>query len=612
MFMTSVFSGAGLNGTDAEQERDPPAAPTPVSFPERRAYTARTWNEASPPPRLQPLFARVAKPADISARHIDALNIEAVEACPPEELLPLASDGSSYLPALTPNQAIDPAASYAHVIKLDATNARRRQEWHEKLAELRLENDSAFRVINRTTQPGVKPPRLAYLRKFWEGLESLAQYWDTSLDHYYERLPPNPDLHSEKDAKRQRLDSHASQPSILTLQTASAAHTTAHTISKQNASSTQPEGDHARENASPDNTASQVNGADKDNDPSSTSSSATPEPRLCPRYKGRRMASGREMPDHFRAEAVKAFVEAVVWSFQASIAAPRQLPIVQINKLNLPVRQSAAAYRVPTERTKQRQGWLEGPILCVQVRSETEFDDSSLSVQQREAKSRLDTMREIGGLLQLAQERQRQGKVEYRPGEGKWYTMKPRWGGGPGGEVENPEPPSEVKDVLGMAEEMVSASRDRTKRPKRKTPAMLWKELKPGSKLWDAKTEYQAIGKEPSSDYDEVFMVSSLNHHVSILKLTVHWAYVEYTKTEKIPQPVPEDENWCRPRLQRTKWYDLLDIPQRVEAFRALWGIMSYLMREVNEPAKPGAEESPASSRDTNMQDSGPSGRRNS
>ncbi|KXT02078.1 hypothetical protein AC578_6672 [Pseudocercospora eumusae] len=588
--------GAGLNSTDPEKERDPPAAPTPVSFPERRAYPARTWNELSPPPRLQPLFARIVKPADISADHIEALNIEVLEPCPPEELLPLASDGTSY----------------ADAIKGDADNTRRRQEFDEKLAELRLENDSGFRVINKTTQPGVKPPRLAYLRKFWEGLESLAQYWDTSLDHYYEGLPPNPDFDSEKDAKRQRLDSHFSQPSILTLQTASAKHNTAHTISKQNDSSSQPEGDRAHENASPDSTATQVNSADKDNDRSCKFSSATPEPRLCPRYKGRRMGSGREMPDQFRAEAVKAFVEGVVWSFQASIAAPRQVPIVQINKLNLPVRQSAAAYRVPTERTKQRQGWLEGPILCVQVRSETEFDDSNLSVQQRETKSRLDTMREIGGLLQLAQERQRQGQVEHRPGEGKWYTMKPRWGGGPGGEVENPEPPTEVKDVLGMAEEMVNASRDRNKRPKRKTPAMLWKELKPGSKLWDSKTEYQAIGKEPSSDYDEVFMVSSLNHHISIVKLTVHWAYVEYTKTEKIPQPLPEDENWCRPRLQRTRWYDLLDISQRVEAFRALWSVMSYLMRDVNEPAKPGAEESPASSRDTIMQDSEHSRRRDS
>ena len=112
--------------------------------------------------------------------------------------------------------------------------------------------------------------------------------------------------------------------------------------------------------------------------------------------------------------------------------------------------------------------------------------------------------------------------------------------------------------------------------------------------------------------HGQVFMVSSLNHHISILKLTVHWAYVEYTKTEEMPQPVPEDENWCRPRLQRTQWYDLLDIQERVEAFRALWGIMSYLMREVNEPAKPGAEESPASSRDTVMQDSEQSRLRNS
>lgn len=71
----------------------------------------------------------------------------------------------------------------------------------------------------------------------------------------------------------------------------------------------------------------------------------------------------------------------------------------------------------------------------------------------------------------------------------------------------DPENANLVKDVLQMAEEMVanaSVHRNNTRRPKRKTPAMLWKELQPGSKMWDAKMEYEAIGKEPDSHYDEV------------------------------------------------------------------------------------------------------------
>ena len=137
---------------------------------------------------------------------------------------------------------------------------------------------------------------------------------------------------------------------------------------------------------------------------------------------------------------------------------------------------------------------------------------------------------------------------------------------------------------------------------------MLWKELKCGSKLWDPKIEYEAIGKDPRQDYDEVclheysplvwhsadnfvtiqiFMVSSLNHHVSILKFTVHSAYTEYVRTEQLPTPLPNDPNWSSPRLQRTMWYNFFDVDERVQAYRAIWGITAYLMRETNKPSPP-------------------------
>ena len=41
------------------------------------------------------------------------------------------------------------------------------------------------------------------------------------------------------------------------------------------------------------------------------------------RYKGLRTASGRYMPDHFRIETVRGFVEGTVWPFQCSVHPPR-------------------------------------------------------------------------------------------------------------------------------------------------------------------------------------------------------------------------------------------------------------------------------------------------
>ncbi|KAK4498117.1 hypothetical protein PRZ48_010773 [Zasmidium cellare] len=572
--LTPRDSGVVLSNTNPEEERDPPTAATPVSFPSQTPITSTaSWSNDTPPAQLRPIFSRVMKPSDISDAHLQALNIQVDSPCSPDELLSQAPDGTSYFPPLSPDQAIT-AASYADATKVDAASAKRRKDFDERLAELRIDNDTGYRIITRTTKPGIKPPRLGYMRKFWEGLESMSQYWDTGLDEYYEGPAPFADEKAKKGSKRQKLDSpRASQVTIPIFGRGHNKENDAGSDAKSEEIATL---DEASQTPLPESDDLLANLEQALNLPTS----ATPEPRTCLRYKGRRTGTGREMPDQFRTDTVKAFVEGVVWAFQCNVAAPRQMPIVQMNKLNLPVRQTAGVFRVPKERSKARSGWLEGPIMCIQVRPETDFDAADLSPFQSRTKARLDMMRELGGLLQCAQERHRQGKTEVQPGLGKWWTEKPRWGGGPGGKVETQLGNSDTKDVLQMAEEMVSGRSSKTR--KKKTPAMLWKELKCGSKLWDAKMDYEAVGKDPNSEFDEIFMVSALNHHISILKLTVHSAYIDYLLTEQLPDPLPSDRSWCAPRLQRTQWYDLMDIEQRVQAFRALWGIMAFLTRDVN------------------------------
>ena len=81
-------------------------------------------------------------------------------------------------------------------------------------------------------------------------------------------------------------------------------------------------------------------------------------------------------------------------------------------------------------------------------------------------------------------------------------------------------------------------------------------------------------------------MVSSLNHHVSLLKLHVHSAYLDYITHGKLPDGQPSDPDWCSPKLQRTRWFDLFNVDDRTEAMRGFWGVMSYLLR-----AKDGGQE---------------------
>lgn len=74
-------------------------------------------------------------------------------------------------------------------------------------------------------------------------------------------------------------------------------------------------------------------------------------------------------------------------------------------------------------------------------------------------------------------------------------------------------------------------------------------------------------------------MVSSLNHHISVLYLRVHPLYIQYLTEGTLPESPPELD-WCSPKLQRTRWFDLFSVDDRTEAMRGIWGIMSYLMRQ--------------------------------
>lgn len=82
----------------------------------------------------------------------------------------------------------------------------------------------------------------------------------------------------------------------------------------------------------------------------------------------------------------------------------------------------------------------------------------------------------------------------------------------------------------------------------------------------------------------QIFMVSSLNHHISVLKLRVHPLYLRYLTEGILPESTPSDPTWCSPQLHRTRWYDLFSIEDRTEAMRGLWGIMAYLMRTQEKP----------------------------
>lgn len=111
--------------------------------------------------------------------------------------------------------------------------------------------------------------------------------------------------------------------------------------------------------------------------------------------------------------------------------------------------------------------------------------------------------------------------------------------------------------------------------------------LQPPSSTWERKVEYMQIGKDRRSQHDDVYLISSLNHHVSIVRFRISPQYANLIARDSSSTSYPsnaEDADLSEePRyvlaVQRSRWYDLLKPEDRGEAVRGIWGVVSWLMR---------------------------------
>lgn len=375
-----------------------------------------------------------------------------------------------------------------------------------------FKNADAFSSLTRKSSTGQTPLRLAHFRKFWEGLDNLAYYWDTSLDEYIppfsgaanergetsSRPLPDPTHEEGQDAERGTGDEPRKKAK------------TAETANEEPPVQPQSINDLSNTSLNADKLPTiQSRVIPARAAPPKTPWATNMEPQGKPldlskgSYRGYRIGNGAEMPDQYRIDCVRAFVEPIAWAFGVTLSPHRRPPVLTIEHVRFPVRMSSVAWRQPQDRAKARQGHMEGPVLGVQCRADVNFG----STGRLDAQSTLDAVRELGGLLLLAQERAREGKTEQRGGEAKWWTTKERWGGGPGGEVGEATGATEVlaKEAASKLEEKpVERNRDGSKVRRRPTPAEIWKTLRPGNPLWDPKVTYEAVGKDRSVAWDNV------------------------------------------------------------------------------------------------------------
>lgn len=475
---------------EPDTERRPPNAPKPLDFP---AYNLSNMGVNESEASLHDLYqflSSIKKPQDITPSSFQALNLR-MEKDVPLSLM-VQGDQLASLPPLPwelpGNQTADqPSEDAPPALMSNGYPYPASDRFDVIRNELLKDNDDAFREVARLPpREGRQRTRITQTRKFWAGLEQMAQYWDTSLDNYYE-CPATPEGKSGETADKMQTDDSNDQKS--------------------------PNKDTPKENNQPD--PMDVDDQSAAQDSNGNSSQEKAETPMVSKYTGRRTGAGHEMPDGVREETVRAFVEMAAWPFGCQAPAPSMPPRLAVKSLLFPIRQSFSAARSPSDRQLARKGIMEGPLFVGQCRPETTFrepgEEPGLGVNEM-----CDLYREVGLMLLAAQERAREGTTEVRPGEGKWWTSKPRWGGAPNDGIEedvsnsDEQPSTDPESSRKRSKHGHPPGSSRRGNGRKLTNSERWKLVQPGPSLWDKRTHYMQIGKNTESPFDDVWRTWSL------------------------------------------------------------------------------------------------------
>ena len=568
-FQTGTFH-VPLAASDGTARKPPDS--TPVVFPSCAPQVEENPPSASSArahSQLVTLLQTIQRPADIQLSHFEALGLHVISDASPEDILP----DPSYLPPIDQWTSTPPedweAATIASKKPLNNGNlSPGLQTYLERRNELSIDNTAAFRTIRRIPAPtGESAVRLGNAYEFFKNLELFSAYWpDTSLPPKVDPDPNTPSFSSEEEPK----DDQKEKLTPLHLRT------------------------------------------------------------------HHRTGTGAQLPPEYRQHLVTAFIKLVSYDFGCNVSFPRveprlHLTLPKTNTTNFPSSyfnsNAQFIYRTPRDRPSARLGIVEGPLAAVSCRTTTVFAN--------DVDSKLDLAREVVALLLTAQQRAREGHEEKRFGEGKWWTTVPRWGGGPGGaigkEVDKtpstdaplpskpedqvspavaaaatamsgsvsaagqatkvPERIAEVRRAIGGINAFgSSASPNPSKRSKRGAKdgnlAIYdnYRRMLPPAVNWDPKARYQGIGKVRGAGYDDIFLLSALNHHVCLVRARVPDELLGVLGGE-VTDGSGERE-WGKLVMYRSRWFDLFLRDDRIEAMGLVWGLMSWLMRAVGDPAE--------------------------
>ncbi|KAK3348073.1 hypothetical protein B0H65DRAFT_165070 [Neurospora tetraspora] len=541
--------------------------PTPVNFP--RFYPqVQDDQQIAPgaadetPKSVVTLLQGIVRPAQLAIAHFEALGVHVVPNSTAADLIP----DPSYIPDFAAWEELSSDAAHeanesTRVPLVSGNRSPGCNTYLERKRELLFPNETGYRTVRRIQPPkGQSHARLGNCYEFFRQLDMLSNYWDDTS------VVDQPAPEGEEEDK----DALASKP--------------------------------------------------------------------------RRTGAGNQMPPDFRQQMVQTFLKLVAYDFGCNTAPARAEPRLHITSRNPSSARSSYfssgctfMYKTPTTREEARAGIVEGPVAAVSARHSTGFppppeDPNESSTDPDHV---FDLGRELVAALVTAQHRAREGRTEKRIGEGAWWCTKPRWGGGPGGpigrEIEQqtsgddtlvgdkdaPPPaadaavataaaPAEKPAKVSISSRLASRASPfgplpSTRLPEREKesssgPAKGVKRLKksgnmamydnyrmvrPPALTWDKKAKYAAIGRAAGAEYDDIFVVSALYHHISIVRVRVPDQLMAVLEGRAEHEFEDGKRSWGKLEVRRSKWFDLFKPEDRVEAMKLVWCMMNWLMRAV-------------------------------
>lgn len=390
------------------------------------------------------------------------------------------------------------------------------QVYLERRRELSNANEDAFRTVRRISPPkGRQQARLGNTYEFFRCLELFTTFWDDPTQR--PELPPSPELTTVEDG-------------------------TCSDAARQKQFDTEP------------------------SQPSTIS----------------RTSCGQSMPPEFRQNLLNAFIKLVAYDFGCNVSMARVEP--RLHLTSLPGRNQRKSYtpsnchfvfQSPMTRETARAGVVYGPVAAVSARPTVNFTSPDAETAQS-----LDLAREVLAALITAQHRNREGKEESRFGHQQWWTTQRRWGGGVGGPIGREIEKIEPVDDTQPGPDMPDGRRGPITKKARKTMPVYdnYRMVRPPASTWDRKAKYETIGKVKGAGYDDIFVISSLFHHVSVLRVRVPARLLEVL--DGSPEPDLSKRSWGRVPAWRSPWYDFFDVDQRIAAMRMVWAVVAYQMRK--------------------------------